>query len=331
MKRFVSLFVSILVSSAAGAWFFQNSIEAYWQQTYHRSSPLQFFSEHGWWRTGASLQARAYAFSDGLKAWLAEDVLEEAAAVADVQMRRVLPDAAALTAASDAAASDVLDEVADGGAPQQVVVRKGDKVFFAGDSLMQGVAPFVQKSLKRQYGLASVNLSKQSTGLSYPGFFDWPKTIEQTLAQQSDIRVLVVFLGPNDPWDFSKGRRLYKFASEEWAQEYLERVGRIVSAAEKHHVQIIWMGIPYMKNPKLDRQMRYLDKLLSDALAEKVVWLPTDKVLSNGADVYRDSVEAGGKMIRYRSKDGIHFSGEGQKLLAAKIMEKIVFEPVGIQ
>lgn len=71
---------------------------------------------------------------------------------------------------------------------------------------MQGVAPFVQKHLKQEYGVQSVNLSKQSTGLSYPNFFDWPKTIEQTLQKEPDIRVLVVFLGPNDPWDFPMGK-----------------------------------------------------------------------------------------------------------------------------
>ena len=78
--------------------------------------------------------------------------------------------------------------------------------------MMQGVAPFVERSLKKQYGIQSVNLSKQSTGLSYPKFFDWPNTIEQTLKQQTDIRLLVVFLGPNDPWDFPKGKKYLKFA-----------------------------------------------------------------------------------------------------------------------
>ena len=56
------------------------------------------------------------------------------------------------------------------------------------------------------------------------------------------------------------------------------------------------------------------------------MWIPTDKLLSNGSDTYADSVNINGKIIRYRSKDGIHFSAEGQKLLADKIMEKIVFQ-----
>ena len=50
MKRFISLFVSILLSAVALTWFAQNSINAYWQQTYHENSPLEPLSEYAWWR-----------------------------------------------------------------------------------------------------------------------------------------------------------------------------------------------------------------------------------------------------------------------------------------
>ena len=109
--------------------------------------------------------------------------------------------------------------------PANIVLGQGDKVFFAGDSMMQGVAPFVERSLKKQYGIQSVNLSKQSTGLSYPKFFDWPNTIEQTLKQQTDIRLLVVFLGPND-----RGLRRQKIPEIRLAR----MVGRIPQPRQPH-------------------------------------------------------------------------------------------------
>ena len=70
MKRFISLFASLLVCAFGAAWFSQDSINAYWQQTYHQASPLEPLSEYEWWRTGAKLQQDAYAFSDDLKARL---------------------------------------------------------------------------------------------------------------------------------------------------------------------------------------------------------------------------------------------------------------------
>ena len=62
MKRFISLFVSILLSAVALTWFAQNSINAYWQQTYHENSPLEPLSEYAWWRIGADWQQKAYEF-----------------------------------------------------------------------------------------------------------------------------------------------------------------------------------------------------------------------------------------------------------------------------
>jgi len=111
--------------------------------------------------------------------------------------------------------------------------------------------------------------------LSYPNFFDWPKTIEQTLQKEPDIRVLVVFLGPNDPWDFPMGKKYLKFASPEWEAEYLNRVRRILDAASAHDVQVIWLGIPYMKKAKLNEQMRYLDKILSGTVSPQAIYRQT--------------------------------------------------------
>lgn len=318
MKNFLSLFASILMSALIAVWFSQNPINAYWQQTYHRNSPLEPLAAYGWWRSGAALQENAYALSDGIKAFLSGET------------PTTTQDGGSADMPSEAAASEAVPQTGETEWKQDTeaaAVRSGDKVFFAGDSLMQGVAPFVQKSLKQQYGIESVNLSKQSTGLSYPSFFDWPKTIEETLQKHPEISVLAVFLGPNDPWDFPVGKRYLKFASDEWAQEYLKRVDRILEAAHTHHVQVVWLGIPYMKKAKLDGQMRYLDKLLSEHLEGKIILIPTAHTLSGGEDRYTDSVNVNGKSVRYRSKDGIHFTAEGQKLLAAKIMEKIVFEP----
>ena len=152
MKRFISLFVSILLSAVALTWFAQNSINAYWQQTYHENSPLEPLSEYAWWKIGADWQQKAYEFSDGLKASLeAEDALasedsdlettrpSENTENIEVSNNQKEPTASDATNNTDTTASEPSNQ-ADQSATQ-VVLKKGNKVFFAGDSLMQGVAP----------------------------------------------------------------------------------------------------------------------------------------------------------------------------------------------
>src|SRR5699024_523915 len=57
--------------------------------------------------------------------------------------------------------------------PSELVVTAGDKLFFVGDSLMQGVAPRVKQSLYKSENIDGIDLSKQSTGLAYPKFYNW--------------------------------------------------------------------------------------------------------------------------------------------------------------
>ena len=53
----------------------QNSINAYWQQTYHENSPLEPLSEYAWWRIGADWQQKAYDFRRPEASLEAEDAL----------------------------------------------------------------------------------------------------------------------------------------------------------------------------------------------------------------------------------------------------------------
>ena len=196
MKRFISLFVSILLSAVALTWFAQNSINAYWQQTYHENSPLEPFIRICLVAYRCGLATKSLRIFRRLKASLeTEDALASEDSgietarpsenTEDIEVSDKQKDSAASDAANhtDTSASEPGNQAEQ--SATQVVLKKGNKVFFAGDSLMQGVAPFVQKHLKQEYGVQSVNLSKQSTGLSYPNFFDWPKTIEQTLQKRT--------------------------------------------------------------------------------------------------------------------------------------------------
>ncbi len=343
MKTQLALLFSFTLAAAGVTWFSQDSINAYWQQTYHQTSPLEALAAYPEWTTGAKWQQAANEQLGSLKNWIDaqnEQLPVNIAAAQEAARREAEAQAAARREAERQAALRQAEQARAAQAAQasqkqpekpvsleKAVLRQGDVVFFTGDSLMQGVAPFVQQTLKQQYGITSINLSKQSTGLSYPNFFDWPLTIEQTFKENPNIRLVVMFLGANDPWDFPnpKGGAYLKFQSPEWEAEYLNRVNRILNVAQQHNAQVIWLGLPYMKKKKLDEQMRYLDKLFSTHLKDKVFWIPTAGLLSNGGTEYSDSVEVGGKIVRYRSKDGIHFSIDGQKLLAQTIMQKIEF------
>ncbi|OCG11192.1 hypothetical protein A9G24_09625 [Gilliamella sp. App6-5] len=213
--------------------------------------------------------------------------------------------------------------------PLPIVLTSNDKVFFAGDSLMQGVAPYVKKMLFKQYKIESLDLSKQSTGLAYPSAFDWPKTINDNLIADPSIKLLVVFLGANDPWDFPvKGYVKYaKFKSELWEEHYRLRIESILNSAIEHDVQVLWLAAPCMRKPKLNSGMVYLNNLYKSEL-EKVQqhFLTTNELLGCTYEKFSNFIETDKAKIKVRVDDGVHFTPTGQKILAKAIMEKIIYK-----
>ena len=317
-SRVWRLYVAMLLTALLTVWFSQDSINAYWQQTYHRASPLEKLNDYGWWRSGSRWQQAALQQHEAALGWLEtknESWRQQHTAEHASPSIVVLPTEPAVPSEAEtkpASAPVVAQNTAPKPLPERVQLSAGDKVFFAGDSMMEGVAPHVQRWLSSQYGIDSLNLSRQSTGLSYPSFFAWPATIEKTLREDQKIRLLVVFL---------------KFQSPEWEQVYRQRIERIVTAAKAADVQIIWLGVPIMKSSRLNAQMRYLDSLFASELAGKTIWLPTDKIMGGGDGQYRDSISINGQTVRLRSKDGIHFTIKGQQLLAEQIAGRIDYQP----
>ncbi|WP_323012147.1 SGNH family hydrolase [Castellaniella sp.] len=209
---------------------------------------------------------------------------------------------------------------------ETIVLNKTDRVFFVGDSMMQGVAPHVRRVLTKEYGIESLDLSKQSTGLAYPGFFNWPKTVETTFDQYPDIRLMVVFLGPNDPWAFAveKGQPYAKFKSEAWETAYRARIRTLLDTARAHQATIIWLQAPVMKNKKLDDGMRYLNTLYATEVdAAQGIIIDSNQALGQTAGKFNAYADIDHKKVKVRIDDGVHFTVTGQKLLSQAILTRI--------
>ena len=221
------------------------------------------------------------------------------------------------------------DDVSLVAEPIPIVLTQNDKVFFAGDSLMQGVAPYVKKMLFKQYKIESIDLSKRSTGLSYPKAFDWPKTINDKLSEDPSIKLLVVFLGANDPWDFPvKGYATNaRFKSKLWEKQYRLRIASILEHVQKHSIQVLWLAPPCMRKQKLNDGMVYLNKLYQSELEKtQQHFLTTNELLGCSYEKFNSFVEKNKEKIRVRVDDGVHFTPSGQRILAKAIMEKIIFK-----
>ena len=318
--------ISLVLCAVVGIWVMQNSVNAYYEQTYHAESPLRILDGMSIWQKGGEIGVQFYAQHDATKMVVGgfnQNIVDQFN-----QNYAYTPEHKAFLAeklrlekiklAKEEAEKEKQSLI------NQFALTQNDQVFFAGDSMMQGVAPHVQKALLEKYQIKTVNLSKQSTGLSYPKFFDWPKTIQDTISSNPNIKVMVVFLGPNDPWDMPNpaGGQYLKFESPEWEDVYRSRIAGIIQMAQKHNVNVMWISPPNMKKPELNRQMVYLNQVVaSEVQKNKAFSIDSRQIMGNTNNAYSDYLVKDGQQIKMRSADGIHFSGEGQKMIADVVLQ----------
>lgn len=350
---------ALVATSLLLVWFNQQSIRLYCQQKYHEACEIPGVSQNPQWRFGAqlnqALENARVAFVDSFAAQPELNLVAQVEAAVEQEPVAPAPVPAAtlpapvhakpvastppavpqgtVTAAQTVAAAPVTSHPAkaaqDPATPLMASLGTGDEVFFVGDSLMQGVAPHMANTLRKRYNVKSLNLSKQSTGLAYPSFFNWPKTVENTLAGNPNIRLMVIFLGPNDPWDMPvvKGKPFLRFKTPDWEQAYRLRIDSILDTAQAHNVQVIWVGPPNMEKAKLSTAMAYL----SDLYKSQIEQYHQHFVSANDILGYRNDefsyyrITKDGQKVKTRVDDGIHFTPTGQKLIAERVISMINF------
>ncbi|MCE0916600.1 MULTISPECIES: SGNH/GDSL hydrolase family protein [unclassified Pseudomonas] len=349
---------AIVVTTALLFWLNQDSIKLYCQQKYHQSCEIPLLGQLPAWRLGAQLTAMLEAQRDDLLEQLlpapqlaegpAIEVMPAPMPVVTVDLQTPAVLAKPLPPVSTPAHAQPTPAPVH--APAAVVVAQpapptpapallqpgtvaslaaGDEVFLVGDSLMQGVAPHLANSLRKRYQIRTVNLSKQSTGLAYPGFFNWPKTVADTLDHEPNVRLMVVFLGPNDPWDMpqGKGKPFLRFKSPEWEVAYRARIDSILEQARTHNVQVIWVGPPNMEKARLSTAMGYLSGLYQEQTALfGQHYVSANPILGYTDANFSYTVQTPqGKRVKVRVDDGIHFTITGQKMIAEQVLSLISF------
>lgn len=341
MDNLEKLLLSCYVFFCTGAllvWMHQDSLETYWQQSYHQPPPWQELKTVAVWQAGTRVHTATAIAMRSFWAEVSGQTVHATAAVNLDIAEQSQSDCGCSVSREQAEDSPVtLAQITPVEVTEPIVVFKphaeisvGQRIFFAGDSMMQGVAPHLAARLRREYGLSSLDLSRQSTGLAYPGSFNWPATIAQTLEKYPDIKLLAIFLGPNDPWDMpsGKGGKYLKYASEDWEALYRSRIRDIISSAQSRNVDIIWVSSPNMRRKKLSSQVSYLNGLYeSEVLQAGEVFLSANNVFQYPEETYSDYMGDGSRKQKMRSGDGIHFTLAGQRTLADALFDLIVFTP----
>ena len=210
-----------------------------------------------------------------------------------------------------------------------LVVEGPPRVSIYGDSLAAGFGGLL-KSILDQQGITTFLATKGSSGLSQPGFFDWPNHLNVWVPQEN-AGVVVIGLGANDGQDVYVNEISYSITDPEWSLEYERRVTELVTLVTSQGRTLIWVGTPDVKAKAFRANLGILRTATKNAV---------DAAQANGADaVYLDTWNlflgldgnfspyvidpSDGKRKKSRYSDGFHLSLAGNKILAAAIANEV--------
>jgi hypothetical protein len=199
------------------------------------------------------------------------------------------------------------------------------KVMFAGDSMMQGVAPIAIQALKKKYLKANlIDLSKQSTGLTVKRYFDWPTKIKDGIAKEN-YKLVIIFLGPNDPWDIYENKKVYKFPSKEWEELYSQRVEDVLKFAKDNQAHIIWVGLPNMGEERLRTGAVIQNRVFKKETQKySYQYVPTDILVGPLDQPYKAYIKDPTKGdVLMRASDGIHFTPTALRLISQQVVQAV--------
>lgn len=199
-----------------------------------------------------------------------------------------------------------------------------------GDSMMRLPGMAIERELRRTRPDVEVHsFSGIGTGLARLDAFDWLEKIRE-LSLEHRPAIAIVALGANDrqPMQLPGGGAILQPGTEEWNQEYANRIEQAIDLfIENDCERIVWLLLPPMRDPLVDRHARNVNALVT-ALAQTrpqlslfdVAALVADRRTGGFTDRIVDLRTAAA--ISVREADGIHLSPRGARLLAAALVEQ---------
>lgn len=202
--------------------------------------------------------------------------------------------------------------------PEVWVASRTDpvRVWVGGDSMGGELGWALEPVLKDAAVFKPITYYKESSGICRYDFFDWQKQME-TVSKTAKPDAVVLMMGTNDTQSVWRDGEWIDYGKMEWKQAYEDRVGDIIDAMLKGGARrVYWVGMPIMGEGWRNSRMRLINKVFQKQCekrpgAEYVdIW-----------DLY--TTPDGSFDASLRLGDQVHFTVEGQELLAGKVYKAI--------
>lgn len=192
----------------------------------------------------------------------------------------------------------------------------------AGDSQGDCLNVGLNRLLRGKKTYTLVNRSKVSSGLARPDFYDWVAEAK-AVADAVKPDVALVIMGGNDIQALRNGKKWVTYGTPEWEKIYRSRIDAVTKPLKKS-AQVFWVGMPVIRNQKLNKGVQFLDTLYAEhAKRNGITFIPIRSITAAKDGAYRSHYkDSKGRTRKMRHDDGIHFTVAGCIHLSDYILTK---------
>ncbi len=196
-------------------------------------------------------------------------------------------------------------------------------VYVLGDSLAISAADGMAQDFQSRPEIGVIDRARDASGLVRDDYFDWPRAARDLVAPGKDgkaakVDFVFVMLGINDLQLLRDGKDYLDPLTDRWKALYAQRIQAVVAPLRAAHVPVVWVGLPPMRNEKVNSEIVALNQLFKEN-AEKAGAKFVD-VYDAFADQYGAFDAFGpnmeGQKVKLRGPDGLHFTSAGGLKLA---------------
>lgn len=194
-----------------------------------------------------------------------------------------------------------------------------------GDSFGDGVWAGLYNILRSDTGFEVHQYSERSTGFTRYRSLNLLDDIRAKLDRQP-LDIAIVSFGANDTQGIFLDGHGNTFMSEGWQRIVTERVTAVVGLLRQRGVQVYWVGLPKMRDPAFDADIRRMNAFYASRMqALGVPYFETAALSADASGQYAPYLTDPRTRERFnaRTNDGIHMTIPGYIMVMRGLTDRI--------
>jgi hypothetical protein len=187
-----------------------------------------------------------------------------------------------------------------------------------GDSLAVFTTDGLVQAFADKPEISVIGKAREASGLVRDDYYDWPKTANDLATAKDKLDFVVVMLGVNDLQPMKDGADMLDALGDKWRELYGQRIERVVAPFKNAHVPVAWVGLPPMRNDRVNAEAVKLNELYKEKAEQAGAHYVDIWDAFADADGQYDAYgpDINGQNVKLRSSDGIHFTKAGARKVA---------------